>query len=196
MILIEQFLTENPFYTAGEKIQVKGIMLHSLGYAVSKPDSLMAVWNKPDFDKACVHCFIDAANGIAYQTLPWDYKASHCGSGPNGSANSTHIGIEMCEPPFIKYINHIAFVSSNPEASRAAVTKVYNTAVDLFAMLCDKYSLDPLGENVIISHEEGHRLGIASNHADPIHLWRFLEMDYTMDTFRSAVREKMNSMKT
>ena len=49
MILIEQFLTENPFYTAGEKIQVKGIMLHSLGYAVSKPDSLMAVWNKPDF---------------------------------------------------------------------------------------------------------------------------------------------------
>ena len=123
MKLIKHYLTENPCFTAGEKIQVKGIMLHSVGCSVSEANPFLRSWNKPDFYRACVHCFIDAITGIAYQTLPWTYKANHSGFGPNGSANSTHIGIEMCEPPYIQYISNSAFVSTNPEKSIIAAKR-------------------------------------------------------------------------
>jgi hypothetical protein len=44
---------------------------------------------------------------------------------------------------------------------------------------------------VIISHKEGHKLGVASNHGDPDHLWSQLGLPYTMDTFRQAVKDCM-----
>ena len=37
----------------------------------------------------------------------------------------------------------------------------------------------------------GHSRGIASNHGDPEHLWMRLDMGYTMDTFRKAVKAAM-----
>ena len=43
----------------------------------------------------------------------------------------------------------------------------YEAAVELFAMLCKKYSLDPLADGVVISHKEGHSRGNASNHGFP-----------------------------
>ena len=46
----------------------------------------------------------------------------------------------------------------------------------------------------IISHAEGAKKGIASNHGDPEHYWRGLELSYTMDTFRKAVAAKMEEM--
>ncbi len=58
-------------------------------------------------------------------------------------------------------------------------------------MLCEKYSLDPLADDVIISHKEGCSRGIASNHGDPEHLWTQLGMEYTMDGFRKAVKAAM-----
>ena len=64
-------------------------------------------------------------------------------------------------------------------------------AVELFAMLCSSYDLDPLADGVIISHREGHARGVASNHGDPEHLWTQLGMGYTMDGFRSDVKAAM-----
>lgn len=58
-------------------------------------------------------------------------------------------------------------------------------------MLCKEYDLDPLADGVIISHAEGHKRGIASNHGDPEHLWNQLGMGYTMDGFRKAVKDAM-----
>ena len=69
--------------------------------------------------------------------------------------------------------------------------RTYEAAVELFAMLCQKYGLDPLGAGVIVSHKEGCKLGIASNHGDPEHLWTQLSLPYTMDTFRAAVKAAM-----
>jgi len=43
----------------------------------------------------------------------------------------------------------------------------------------------------VISHAEGHRRGIASNHGDPEHLWNGLGMGYTMDGFRKDVAAAM-----
>ena len=60
-------------------------------------------------------------------------------------------------------------------------------------MLCRKYGLSPLGDGVIVSHKEGYKRGIASNHGDPEHLWTQLGMPYTMDTFRAAVKAKIDA---
>ena len=48
-----------------------------------------------------------------------------------------------------------------------------------------------MADGVIVSHAEGHKRGIASNHGDPEHLWRQLSMGYTMDGFRKDVKNAM-----
>ena len=194
MKLIEHFLTNNPCYLEGRKINVKGVMLHSVGYPASDCARFLKSWNEPSFNRACVHCFIDAHTGIVYQTLPWNHRAWHCGFGPNGSANNTHISIEMCEPLCIEYSSSHPdfFTSSDPEVSTASAERTYRAAVELTAMLCKRYHLDPQEDGVVISHKEGHQRGIASDHKDPEHIWTCLNMGYTMDTFRRDVEEKMN----
>ncbi len=130
-----------------------------------------------------------------YQTLPWNHRGWHCGSGNKGSGNNTHIGVEMCEPACIKYTSGSNFTCSDKAAARAVVKRTYEAAVELFAMLCTKYGLDPLAGGVIVSHREGHSRGIASNHGDPEHLWNGLGMGYTMDGFRRAVKAAMGGKK-
>ena len=191
MKLIEAIMTKNPCYKAGRKITVKGLMLHSLGCPQPKALVVIDSWNREDYRNACVHGFIDGNDGTVYQTLPWDHRGWHCGSGKNGSGNSTHIGIEMCEPGCIRYTSGAEFTCSDPETAGAVVKRTYEAAVELFAMLCKKYGLDPLEDGVIISHREGHARGIASNHGDPEHLWKGLGTGYTMDTFRKAVKDVM-----
>ena len=191
MKLVESILTKNPCYTAGRTITVKGLMLHSVG--CSQPSALAFIknWNSPSFDRACVHGFIDGNDGTVYQTLPWNHRGWHSGSSINGSANNTHIGVEMCEPACINYVGGATFKCSDIVTAKAVAERTYEAAVELFAMLCKKYSLDPLADGVIISHKEGHSRGIASNHGDPEHLWSQLGMGYTMDTFRKAVKSAM-----
>lgn len=192
MKLVESILTKNPCYTAGRKIEVKGLMLHSVG--CSQPSALAFIknWNSPSFDRACVHGFIDGNDGTVYQTLPWNHRGWHCGSSINGSANNTHIGVEMCEPACITYTGGATFKCSDIATAKTVVERTYKAAVELFAMLCKQYSLNPLADGVIISHKEGHSRGIASNHGDPEHLWSQLGMGYTMDTFRKAVKSAMD----
>lgn len=171
MKIIQSILTKNPCYTAGKKITVKGLMLHSVGCAQPSASVFIKSWNRTDYNRACVHAFIDGNNGKVYQTLPWNHRGWHCG----GSANNTHIGVEMCEPA---------------NADKAVVQRTYDTAVLLFAHLCALYKLDPMKD--IISHKEGAAKGIASNHVDPEHLWKQHGMGYTMNTFRKAVKNAMH----
>ncbi|WP_426742280.1 N-acetylmuramoyl-L-alanine amidase [Mediterraneibacter faecis] len=191
MKLVESILTRNPCYTAGRKITVKGLMLHSVGCPQPKASAFISSWNSASYDSACVHGFIDGNDGTAYQTLPWNHRGWHCGSGSKGSGNNTHIGVEMCEPACIKYTSGSNFTCSDTATAKAVAKRTYETAVELFAMLCEKYSLDPLADGVIISHREGCARGIASNHGDPEHLWTQLGMGYTMDSFRKAVKAAM-----
>lgn len=187
MMLVQQLMTQNPCYIAGKKIKVQGLMLHSVG--CPQPSALVFIrnWNKSDYRSACVHGFIDGNDGTAYQTLPWDHRGWHAGA----AANNTHIGVEMCEPACIKYTGGATFTCSDPDTARTVVRRTYETAVELFAMLCQEFSLDPLVDGVIISHKEGHARSIASNHGDPEHLWTQLGMPYTMDGFRREVKAKM-----
>lgn len=170
---------------------VKGLMLHSVGCNQPSAEVFVKKWNPPVGREICVHAFIDGNTGDVWQCLPWNHRGWHSASGKKGSANNTHIGVEMCEPACIKYVGGATFTCSDKAAARAVVQRTYDTAVQLFAHLCKEFNLDPLGKYVIISHKEGHKLGIASNHGDPEHLWNQLGMGYTMDGFRKAVKAAM-----
>lgn len=190
MNLRKLIFTNNACYKAGRTIIPKGIMVHSTGANnpnlrryVGPDDGLLGKnqynnhWNqdKPGGRQVCVHAFIGklADGSIAtYQTLPWNHRGWHCASGSKGSGNDTHISIEICEDALTdaSYFN-----------------AVYKEATELCAYLCKEYKLDPAVDGVIIGHFEGHKRGIASNHADPGH-W-FPKHGKSMDTFRSDVQK-------
>ena len=194
MKIIKSIMTKNPCYKAGKKITVKGLMLHSVGCPQPKASAFISQMNASTYDRACVHAFIDGNDGIIYQTLYWNHRAWHCGKGSKGSANDSHIGVELCEPNYVEYTSGSSFKVKDKAKAQEVVKKTYNSAVELFASLCKQYNLDPLKD--IISHKEGYKKGIASNHGDPEHLWKGVGLNYTMDTFRTAVKKAMTSAST
>lgn len=181
-------LTKNDCYKAGKTLKVKGLMLHSTGAPNTKlsryvgpDDGLLGAnpyanhWNQPTPDdrQVCVHGFIGElkdGNIATYQTLPWTMRGWHAG----GSANNTHIGVEICEDNL---------------TDSAYFSAAYQEAVELFAMLCKRFNLDPLKN--IICHAEGYKQGVASNHGDVLY-W-FSKHGKTMDDFRQAVKEYMDN---
>lgn len=180
------FLTNNACYKAGRTITTKGIMVHSTGVNnprlsryIAPDDGLLGEniggnhWNtdKPGGINVCVHGFIGklADGSIAtYQTLPWNYRGWHAG----GKANVSYIGFEICEDGL-----------TDP----AYFSAVYKEAVELCVYLSKQYGLTEVN---IICHSEGHKLGIASNHADVMH-W-FPKHGKNMDTFRAEVKAALS----
>lgn len=187
MEIVQSIMTNNPCYKAGKKIAVKGLMLHSVGCPQPSAEAFVRNWDNPEQKRACVHAFIDGNTGKVYQTLPWDHRAWHAG----GSANNTHIGVEMCEPSCIQYTGGATFTCTDWAEAMEVAKRTYDTAVELFAFLCSEYHLDPLADGVVISHKEGHEKGIASGHGDPNHLWNGLQSGYTMEAFRRDVKAAM-----
>ena len=187
MQIIPAFVTQNKCYQIGTPLKPRGIMLHSVGTPQPSAAVFARSFNQyqPGGVSVCVHAFAQA-DGTVYQTLPWEMRGWHCG----GSANSTHIGVEMTEPDCIRYTGGATFVCSDRARALAQVTGTYNTAVALFAWLCQRFGLDPNKD--IISHAEASAMGIGTDHADPEHLWRQLGTGYTMDGFRRDVAEAMD----
>lgn len=197
MKLIKHFLTNNPCYLANVKkadsryttFQNRGpigLMLHSVGCAQPNASVFLKKWNKSTNYSSCVHGVIDANTGVAYQCLPWNYRGWHGG----GSSNNTHIGVEMCESGYVRYGLGAKFKVLDLAKARADCKRCYDTAVELFASLCEQYNLNPL--TAICSHKEGGAMGIASRHVDPEHYWNGLGMSYTMDGFRADVKRTMD----
>lgn len=190
--IIEAIATNNKCYQMATPLTPQGIMLHSIGTPQPNAAVMARSYNQyqPGGRSVCVHGFIQR-DGTYYQTLPYTMRAWHCG----GSANETHIGIEMTEPASIAYTGHGAdWRDLGPSATEAHVRGTYAAAVELFAQLCEQYGFDPLADGVIISHAEGAARGIASAHADPTHLWRAFGL--TMDGFRADVAAAMAAKNT
>ena len=108
--MVEAYITKNPYYRPDRKIKVRGLMLHSIGVGQPDPWVLQRNYNKADCYGASVHGFIGADETLI--TLPiFDQpgeavQAFHCAL----SGNSTHIGIEMCEPGEIQYTGGATFL--------------------------------------------------------------------------------------
>lgn len=203
MNLVQKFLTKNPCYQANvnkadsryttfQQRGPQGLMLHSVGCA--QPNAMVFIngWNSETYTYSCVHGIIDANDGTVYQTLPWNFRGWHGG----GSSNNTHVGVEMCESKHIRYLLPEEpgyapgkFVVTDAAKAKADCKRAYDSAVELYASLCEEYNLDPLKD--IVSHYEGGQKGIASAHGDPEHYWKGLGMSYTMNGFRADVKKCM-----
>lgn len=188
MRIVQQYLTRNDCYRAGRTIRPQGVMVHSTG--ANNPSVARYVpgddvigrnqygndWDRPGLEK-CAHAFVGrfADGGVGtVQTLPWNRRGWHCGRGKNGSANDTHISFEICEDGL---------------EDASYFEAVYQEAVELTAMLCREYNLDPMADGVVICHQEGYQRGVASNHGDVLH-W-FPKFGKTMDDFRADVAQWM-----
>ena len=183
MKIIQSICTQSDCYKAGRNITVKGLMLHSVGCPQPKAQPFINNWNKAGA-KACVHAIVEP-DGEVYQLLPWNHRGWHGG----GDSNNTHIGVEMTEPATIRYTGGSSWEETGDgENTKAHVLATYKHVVELFAYLCNMFSLDPLEDGVIISHSEGHKRGIASNHGDVEHLWS--KFGLSMTQFRQDIKEK------
>lgn len=184
MKLIEHYLTQNACYRAGRAFRPKGIMVHSLGVAQPDVNVFLRTWNTPDLSPAkCVHAFV-TPDGV-YQALPWDMRGWHAGK---RAGNDLYIGFEICEPAGHTYRGG-TMIGYNASKNAAYFAAAYQNAVELTAMLCGRFGLDPLADGAVICHAEGHRRNIASNHADVMH-W-FPKHGKSMDTFRADVAARM-----
>lgn len=185
-------------------MKVKGIMLHSTGANnpylsryVQPDDGYLGKniynnhWNMSNAEAVrrfgrplskCAHAFIGYLkdkNGIAtYQTLPWDHRGWHAGSGRNGSANDGYVSVEICEDGL-----------KNKTYAMAALKE----AKEWTAHICKLYGLNPLGKDVIIDHARGHAMGIASNHGDILH-W-YGKWGITLDSIKKDVKTIMDKDK-
>lgn len=112
------------------------------------------------------------------QTMPWNYRPWGCGTGSSGSCNDGWIQFEICEDG----LNDKTYFDA-----------IYKEACELTAYLCKQYNLNPKGTvnfnnkkvPVILCHQDSHRLGLGSNHADVYH-W-FGKFGKTMDNVRNDV---------
>lgn len=191
----------------------RGLMLHSVG--TPQPSALVFYnnWNKPTAE-AAVHAIIEPT-GKVYQLLPWTKRGWHSGSWTDPrdarhtrALNNFYIGVEMTEPRGIKYTGGATWEFTDKTNATAHILNTYHYAVELFAYLCEKFHLDPLGTNelpdtrtgekikvpVIVSHAEGAALKFAYAHADVEHIWN--KMGLTMDKFRQDVAEAMKPKTT
>lgn len=180
-------MTRNDCFTAGRKITPKGIMIHSTATPGVMAASWFSRWNKSfkagEINRqVCVHAFVDDKE--VWQYLPWNHRGWHAG----GAANNTHIGIEICEPAGFSYAGGANMVGYDVARNENYFRRAWQNAVDLCVMLCRTYGLTSKN---IIDHSEGHRQGIASNHADVMH-W-FPKHKESMNSFRAAVQSAMNS---
>lgn len=188
MKIIQNICTQSDCYKSGRTIPVKGLMIHSVGCPQPKAQVFIKSWNKAGA-KACVHAIIEP-DGDIYQLLPWNHRGWHGG----GDSNNTHIGVEMTEPDTIEYIGGASWREKEDGTNtKAHVLATYKHAVELFAYLCLKFSLDPTADGVILSHSEGHKRGIASNHGDVEHLWRHFGL--SMAQFRKDIKAAMKADK-
>lgn len=170
------YMTNNDCYKTGQKIKPIGVMVHSDACKAGlKADDWYSRWNKPGIE-ACTHAFLDDEKCIEY--LPTEVGNCHRGWHGGGSSNNTHIGFEMCEPK--DYADKVYF------------DKIYKNAVEYTALLLKKHGITVVNDTTVLCHCEGYKKGIATNHADVMHWFKY--HNKTMDNFRNDVRAILNGV--
>ena len=185
MKLIKNYMTNNDCYRTNKKITPTHIVVHDTGaknrnikrYVQPDIEGIGANVNNNDWNRhgveKCVHAFIgelEDGSVATVQTLPWNYRAWHCGSGSIGSMNNYAISFEICQDL----------------DSQSYFMYVYKEAVELCAFLCKNFNISV---DNIICHKEAHDMGYASNHSDVME-W-FPLYGKSMDDFRKDVKEEM-----
>ena len=98
MKIIKKYITNNPRYKLNQIVTKRGYVQHSTGTPGAMANSIISAFNSSSAG-AETHGVIDDT-GI-YQILPHNIKAFHVG----GSANTTHVGVEVCEPEDTRFLD-------------------------------------------------------------------------------------------
>lgn len=176
-------------YIKFQMVGPKGAVLHSIGTPQPDAQAIADYFDDPAVE-ASVHMVLQP-DGQCYCLAPDNFRLWHVG----GSANNTHMGIEMTEPDCIWYDENFRVHIKDKVKALTHVQQTYTRAVELFAALSIQHGWDPLKDGVILSHKECYERGIGSNHGDPEHLWDDLGTGYTMDGFRRDVAKLVEEIK-
>lgn len=184
MKIKKSLCTNSDCYKANKTMTVKGGMLHSVGCPQPNAEVFRNIWNKPDTN-ACVHAVV-GKDGVVIQCLPFNMRGWHAG----GLGNRYLISLEMTEPDTIKYTGGSSWIElADGSHTKAHVLATYKHAVEFFAQMAKQYGFDPLDSNCMMSHSEGYKKGIASNHGDVEHIWK--KFGLSMNSFRKDVKNAM-----
>ena len=89
--IVKKIMTNNPRVKKNNVVTKTGYVQHSTGTPGVMAEAIIASFNKSSAS-AETHMVID--NTGIYQTMPLNIQAFHVG----GTANTTHVGVEVCEP--------------------------------------------------------------------------------------------------
>jgi LysM repeat protein len=174
MNIIENYMTKNRCFKQDKRIVPIGVMVHSDGCkAGTKAKVWYNKWNNVIVSKA-VHFFIDDTEAVKYLHAESGYvtRGWHCA----GKGNDLYVAFEMCEPKDNK--------------DKIYFEKIYKNAVELTAhLLKEVVKTDEVNDTTVLCHADGYKKGIASNHADIYHWWKY--HNKTMDDFRNDVKLKL-----
>lgn len=181
-----RYMSKCPPYTNPKEIKPTKIVLHSTGCAQQCITPYINAENRPGTNAAVTGFIGEDFDGTVcfVQTLPFNYRAWHVGTGSIGSYNNNGPGIEVCEPSGKQTYKGGVMSNFDKEKYRDYFIMVRNIAIEVFADFCREYKLDPY--TAIVDHQEAHKQGYGSNHGDIKHWWdRYY--GYTMNDFRKDV---------
>ena len=169
----ENYLTKNDCYQAGYPLpRPRGIIVHSTGVDQKRIRVYADAWNRPGV-RTCVHGFLGLDEGGVLtfeQHLPFTLRCWGCGSGVNGSYNTTHLQFEICEAL----------------EDGAWCRETYAAALEVCERLCRTFGIPA---DAVVCHSEAYALGYASNHGDVMHWWP--KHGLSMDGFRAALKKRL-----
>lgn len=187
-----RYMAQCPPYTNPRKITPTKGVLHSTGCAQQKIMAYVNAENKPSTNAAVTGFIGEDSDGVIcfVQTLPFNYRAWHVGSGALGSYNNNGPGIEVCEPSGGQTYGGGTMHGLDKEKHRDYFNKTKAIAIEVFGDFCKEFGLDPY--TALVDHQEAHTLGYGSNHGDIKHWWDRI-YGYTMNDFRKDVAAYINN---
>lgn len=188
--IIEALITKFSAFGKKRTGKLDSIELHTIGVG---QNTGMIVRNNMNVSNpgGAVHYIVDAEkDGVVYKLLPDDNTAW----ADAGYGNRHSITVELMESDSIKYTSGADYKVTNNTKFKEDVLRAYKTAVEFFAMKCKEYKWNPTemlenGLHRVYSHNEARKLGLASGHVDPDHIWE--RFGLTMELFRNDILASM-----
>ena len=176
-----------------KKGEPDSIEIHSIGCPQDEALKIYQNMNQYSPD-GIVNSIVDCLEAFTvYEILPY-FNVTWA---DKGYGNDHSFTIEMAESDYMEYVPNSANYKIKNEAKFLAdIKRGYDTYVLYVAKKCIQFGLYPLdklpnGLYKVYSHAEAAAKGLASNHADPQHIWSKIGKD--MNQFRREVAIAMQS---
>lgn len=191
--IVKNYATKFKRYGTKKTYTLDSIEIHTIGAAQNTVENIFNNMNQYDPAYGIVNAIVSAdVENYIMEILPRDNVTWADG----GYGNQHSFTVEICESDFMKYIPKSAnYTVLNTAKFLADVSRGYINAVKYVAVKCKEFGFNPMdklpnGLYRVYSHEEANKKGLATAHADPMHLWT--KIGKTMDDFRKDVKKNMD----